>query len=160
MGTFSFENIEPFTLGPNEAKTLSIGFHPCNIPAHLGFHLGRLVIHTDWNADVGQPGQDFIVTLGAFPSFAADFDVDEDVDGDDLAIWSANFEMSAGAAYTQGDANADGAVDGADFLIWQQQLGSVIGAQTGTHTATPEPASLVLFACKITEKHRLRFGPD
>jgi hypothetical protein len=70
--------------------------------------------------------------------YAADFDMDGDVDGDDLVLWQASFGVNAG-----GDADNDGDTDGDDFLIWQQQLGSGAPAHT-TQVAVPEPVSLLV----------------
>jgi hypothetical protein len=71
------------------------------------------------------------------PIFSADFDLDGDVDGDDLDVWTASFGVDDGA-----DADNDGDSDGADFVAWQQQLGSV--PATPTAAAVPEPASAAL----------------
>jgi uncharacterized membrane protein len=74
----------------------------------------------------------------ATPAAAADFDVDGDVDEDDLAAWSGNFAKTPGALRSQGDANTDGAVDGADFLLWQRQ----VTASSAVSSAVPEPGAL------------------
>jgi hypothetical protein len=65
-----------------------------------------------------------------------DFDGDTIVDGDDLAIWKANF--GTGTSVATGDADGDGDADGADFLIWQQNL------SVAPVAAVPEPAALAL----------------
>ena len=73
------------------------------------------------------------------PIFSADFDLDGDVDADDLIVWQGAFGQGNGA-----DADDDGDSDGADFLAWQQQLGSVPAiAAAGS---APEPASMALLA--------------
>jgi hypothetical protein len=74
---------------------------------------------------------------------AADFDADGDVDGADLALWSAGFGTIGTATHMQGDADADLDADGADFLVWQQDLGN--GATLATAAAVPEPATGILF---------------
>jgi len=51
----------------------------------------------------------------------ADFDVNQIVNGDDLAIWRTNF--GTGTTHGQGDADNDADVDGSDFLILQRQVG-------------------------------------
>jgi hypothetical protein len=66
-----------------------------------------------------------------------DFDLDQDVDGDDLVEWRSAF-----AATDVGDADDDGDSDGADFLIWQRQLGMV--ASSAAVASVPEAASAVL----------------
>jgi len=96
----------------------------------------------------GKPGLHFLidydttldrVLLSVAPYFEADFNEDEDVDGNDLTIWEAGY--GAGTLHTQGDADADGDVDGNDYLIWQRQLGSGGG---GSLAAVPEPGTLAL----------------
>jgi len=51
----------------------------------------------------------------------ADFDLDGDVDADDLTIWHGGFGTSSGTMITNGDTDADGDVDGSDFLTWQRK---------------------------------------
>ncbi len=78
---------------------------------------------------------------------AVDFNGDSRVDGTDLAAWSANFGLAAGAAPSQGDADRDFDVDGFDFLAWQRQLDAnapSVAALTGSSAAIPEPAAAVL----------------
>ncbi len=72
-------------------------------------------IHGYWFADQG---------LG-------DFDDDGDMDGDDLAVWSASFGNDMG-----GDADADGNSDGGDFLSWQRHF---TGPRTTSLTTVAEP---------------------
>jgi len=69
----------------------------------------------------------------------ADFDMDGDVDGDDLNVWEGSYGVDAGA-----DADSDGDSDGADFLAWQQQFGSSL--ESSEVQAVPEPATLILLA--------------
>ena len=71
---------------------------------------------------------------------SADFDKDEDVDGDDFLTWQAAFGNSAG-----GDANGDGVTDGDDLQIWEAQFGSTSGAGA-VSSAVPEPSNILLFA--------------
>lgn len=82
-------------------------------------------------------------------SISADFDSDDDVDGDDLEIWSGGFGLVDGAMREQGDADMDGDVDGSDFLIWQRQLG-VGSAIAELLVAVPEPRALgVVFSASL-----------
>ena len=68
----------------------------------------------------------------------ADFDKDGDVDGDDLAIWSAVVGSGADA-----DADQDGDSDGHDYLIWQREFAPPgVGASAGA-AAVPEPTGLI-----------------
>jgi hypothetical protein len=76
------------------------------------------------------------------PQFAADFDNDGDVDGQDLIAWRAGFGMAGAAGRADGDADNDLDVDGHDFLIWQQELGSTSAA--AATSPIPEPATLAL----------------
>jgi hypothetical protein len=82
--------------------------------------------------------------LSVAPSLAADFDLDGDVDSDDLAQWQGDFGVN-----DLSDADGDNDSDGADFLAWQRQSGSGQGAvssPTTTGVAVPEPAARAL-AC-------------
>lgn len=71
------------------------------------------------------------------PIYSADFDLDGDVDDDDLTVWKNN----AGPG-NDADADNDGDSDGADFLAWQQQFGSVPAVVAAT--AVPEPTAVVM----------------
>jgi hypothetical protein len=74
---------------------------------------------------------------------SGDFDGDDDVDGEDLVIWNANFG-SASAEPTTGDADGDSDADGRDFLVWQRNLtGSLASQRTA---AVPEAGALALAA--------------
>ncbi len=65
---------------------------------------------------------------------AADFDSDNDVDGDDFLLWQAGYAIDAG-----GDADGDGDTDGDDFLLWQTEFTTAGGdGSTGT---VPEPSA-------------------
>ena len=66
-----------------------------------------------------------------------DFNVDFQVNGDDLIIWRQNFGTTEGVARDVGDADGNGLVDGVDFLIWQRDVEP--NAAAVTH-AVPEPA--------------------
>jgi hypothetical protein len=72
------------------------------------------------------------------PGYAADFDEDTDVDGDDFDVWKEGFAI--GDTHDEGDADEDLDVDGADFLAWQQQFGSPPPATPAAH-AVPEPSA-------------------
>ncbi len=71
------------------------------------------------------------------PIYSADFDLDGDVDSDDLKAWRSSFGVNDGA-----DADDDNDSDGADFLAWQQQLGSVPAAPAAD--AVPEPGGVAM----------------
>ena len=73
----------------------------------------------------------------------ADFNIDNVVDGLDLAIWEDHYGQPD-VGFAEGDANFDNIVDGADFLEVQRQFGPV--PQSGRLTAppVPEPNTLLL----------------
>nr|MBA3482946.1 PEP-CTERM sorting domain-containing protein [Pirellulales bacterium] len=83
------------------------------------------------------------------PIYSADFDMDGDVDGADLAQWKGDFGLNGDS-----DADADGDSDGTDFLMWQQQLGSVPAVAAGT--TVPEPANAILLAVSAAAAIGLR----
>jgi autotransporter-associated beta strand protein len=97
-----------------------------------------------WTAQYDANGVTLIA--GALPSnYAADFDLDGDVDGDDLTRWQTNYGLASGGTKATGDANGDGIVDGADFLSWQREFGSGVTPPASPATAAvPEPASGVI----------------
>jgi hypothetical protein len=72
---------------------------------------------------------------------AADFDEDEDVDGDDLTRWTSGY--GPGTDHMHGDADTDGDTDGADFLIWQRQVGFGVSSLAASQP-TPEPSTIAL----------------
>lgn len=49
-----------------------------------------------------------------------DFDIDGDVDNNDLGRWQSGFGTSDYATASIGDADEDADVDGSDFLLWQR----------------------------------------
>jgi hypothetical protein len=76
---------------------------------------------------------------------SADFDLDGDVDANDLAKWKVGFGKMQGAEPVDGDADGDFDVDGNDYLIWQRQLGSGAPASPAVG-AVPEPTTGMLAA--------------
>ena len=75
-----------------------------------------------------------------------DFDLDGDVDDNDLLAWQTGFGTNIGATHMDGDGDGDGDVDGNDFLIWQSQFGSS-GSSAGASPAlgaVPEPTASAL----------------
>ncbi|MCH8840493.1 MAG: hypothetical protein IH831_07410 [Planctomycetes bacterium] len=93
--------------------------------------------HPGWN-DRGQLAFQANFTNGdsglfLFSTYAADFDLDGDVDSDDLTHPTLGWEARYGDV-----------LDGNDFLTWQQQLGSGVGAVSSPTTVIPEPGTLIL----------------
>jgi hypothetical protein len=80
-------------------------------------------------------------TLGGGSFLEADFNMDGNVDGNDLTAWKNGF--GTGSTKGQGDADGNGVVDGADFLTWQRQFGTspTVGVNAA---AVPEPTALGL----------------
>ncbi|MCA9235339.1 MAG: hypothetical protein KDA44_07695 [Planctomycetales bacterium] len=95
----------------------------------------------EWRAGIAS-NMRFVIRGSEFAG-AGDFELDGDIDSDDLAIWQHSFGMSGAAQFTDGDANEDGVVNGGDLLEWQRSL--TAAADTAT-TAVPEPAGMVLAA--------------
>ncbi len=84
-------------------------------------------------------------TLVAAAADSANFDEDNDVDGEDFLIWQ-RFAGGAGGL-SQGDANSDGNVDDDDLAIWETQYGlpvPLVGI-----AAVPEPQSVCLLICGL-----------
>ena len=79
---------------------------------------------------------DYVVVAQAL--LAADFNEDNSVDSDDLAIWQASLGLTA-----NGDTDDDQDTDGADLLTWQRQYTGSLTA-TSNSTSVPEPASWLL----------------
>ncbi|MCA9229189.1 MAG: autotransporter-associated beta strand repeat-containing protein [Planctomycetales bacterium] len=89
-----------------------------------------------WFVNYGATSVELVTT------FAADFDEDGNVDGDDFNSWQGGFGNSP-AAHMTGDANADNAATGFDFLEWQRQFGSGFGAISASQ-AIPEPTTAAM----------------
>lgn len=73
------------------------------------------------------------------PALAADFDHDNIVDGDDLAVWKTGFGATSNVTPTMGDSDRNGQIDGADLLIWQRET-----SPSMTASAIPEPSGAIL----------------
>lgn len=80
----------------------------------------------------------------------ADFDMDGDVDGDDLATLTSAYGSNA-----NGDIDFDGDTDGTDFLAWQQVYTGP--AAIAAVAAVPEASTLALLAigmCALVTSRR------
>ena len=67
----------------------------------------------------------------------SDFNDDGVVNGDDLAVLTANYGKTP-ATLADGDGNGDNVVDGMDFMYWQRQAAGASAEQART---IPEPAT-------------------
>ena len=87
----------------------------------------------------------------------SDFNGDGQVNGDDLALLTANYGQSP-ATLAEGDGNGDNVVDGVDFLMWQRQS---TGAMSGAAESVPEPdaALLAILAVSVLFGSRNRLHP-
>lgn len=153
----------PATLGGNLQVTLTSGFTPSDTNTFQILEALGDITSSFANAANGER----LAVTGGFGSFrvnygpqtafgppagnkvfldqyqpGADFNGDRAVNAADLAIWTAGFGATAGAAHSQGDANNDGVVDGADLLTWQQQSGWSF--QVSATVATPEPGAAII----------------
>ncbi|MBN1852995.1 MAG: hypothetical protein JW829_09740, partial [Pirellulales bacterium] len=75
------------------------------------------------------------------PDLPGDFDIDGDVDRDDLSVWQTNFGRPG--PQNHGDADGDNDVDGNDFLIWQRHFGTDDSGMAAPN-AIPEPTGMAL----------------
>jgi hypothetical protein len=127
----------------------------------LGWSVGRGMFGngvTDWSnaiidevrlSDTKLTPDQFLFQAAA-PS-DADFDGDNDVDGNDFLIWQrGNGTMDTGTN-ANGDANGDMDVNGVDLAIWKTQFGSTSGV-----SAVPEPTALGLLCLAFGSVKALR----
>jgi hypothetical protein len=92
---------------------------------------------------------DTAIEAGAgIPSSTADFDGDDDVDGNDFLIWQRGLGLAGQTDNSNGDADGNGVVEGVDLDQWKAQFGG--GAAVAAVDAVPEPTSLALLAAGAT----------
>lgn len=125
MGQEALTHVTPPTFGTLNGEFLSTDFSLAPLSAGL-----------TWKVDY--VGNSVVLNVLSGPAYAADFNNDGRVDGDDLDEWKLAFGQGPGA-----DANDDGRTDGNDFLVWQRQFGSGVPAAPAVG-AVPEPASCAL----------------
>jgi hypothetical protein len=77
--------------------------------------------------------------LGSLAPLEGDFNLDGNVDYDDLTQWEGDFGLNGDS-----DADEDGDSDGADYLAWQRNSGAP-GAVVSQLQTVPEPATAALF---------------
>lgn len=102
---------------------------------------------------------DLVFKYGVLPQLEADFDGDNDVNGDDFLAWQRGAGMTSGATKADGDANGDQAVDSEDLALWEADYGTEGITGTGVLTAgdvvyvtsfadataaVPEPSSVLI----------------
>ncbi|MBL9161875.1 MAG: hypothetical protein JNL18_03940 [Planctomycetaceae bacterium] len=152
------------SLAPNYAPRTGDSFEILRSDALAGtFSLEVLTGNPGLLWDVSYVNDSVFVTFGAVapPGMGADFNGDNIVDANDLAIWQTNFGVGSNpppaATQAQGDANGDGVIDGADLLLIQQQFGGPPIASPAV-AAVPEPSSvlLALAACGLPLAARRR----
>ncbi|WP_428305729.1 hypothetical protein [Lacipirellula sp.] len=114
-------------------KTATDATYTSGFSGLFGYSAVATGVQTDFTID------NFSATVPSSNAIPGDFDSDDDVDGDDLAIWKTQY----GAVSNGADANGDGVTDGADFLIWQRQYTGSLGPAAPVASAVPEPATLL-----------------
>jgi len=80
------------------------------------------------------------------PVLDADFDDDNDVDGQDFLAWQRGLG-TPGANNSQGDADGDGDVDAQDLVAWQALYGT--NSAVSAVTTVPEPSAVSLFGLAL-----------
>jgi len=121
------------------ATALAFDGGPNSFEPFAGPDAGRLALMADFgftNADT------FVTLIQPKLSDDADFNEDNQVDGDDLAIWTQYAGVMEGAYREQGDANGDRDIDGHDFLLWQCQFD--MSEPSFSVRTIPEPMAIVL----------------
>ena len=76
------------------------------------------------------------------PAEDADFDDDDDVDGNDFLIWQRGVGGANGTGNANGNADDDTDVDGNDLAIWKSEFGTPQAASAAS--PVPEPAGVLL----------------
>ena len=131
--------------------TLRLEWLTTNVFDTLAFTAGDLPIDgtNSLNHAFGDPTSNFSSTTNSPTNFAQDtgtvtisanFDGDDDVDGEDFLIWQ-RFAGGPGG-FSQGDANLNGIVDEDDLANWEAQYGLPI--PLSAISAIPEPQSVCL----------------
>ncbi len=86
------------------------------------------------------------------PPDSANFDGDDDVDGDDFLTWQRH--TGGPGAFIDGDANHNGTIDGADLAIWETQYGNP--PPLANLATVPEPQAVALLLCGLLALSRHR----
>ena len=103
------------------------------------------LVTVQWPSGVVQQFFDVAINslLIAQEPLPGDFNLDGQVNRDDLTDWCIDFGRST--ADVRADGDFDGDVDGADLLVWQQRLGQGI-AVVPAGEAVPEPLAATVFS--------------
>lgn len=133
-----------------------------------GLAVGPRLPSGDWIllgvVDNGGSGANTIAAFTATPltsipfeTNSADFNTDNDIDGQDWLTWQRGVDVTTLAGDSHGDANHDGAVDGNDLAVWQTQYSTPLVSNVQT---VPEPCSAALLAiagllCTMSRSHKL-----
>jgi len=105
----------------------------------------RIYIGDDFTGEplLGYTPAEISFRFSASPLLHADFDGDDDVDGQDLLQWEGDFALNGNS-----DADGDGDSDGVDFLVWQREMGSD-NSPAIVAAVVPEPGSGVIVIVSV-----------
>jgi type 1 glutamine amidotransferase len=82
---------------------------------------------------------------------SADFDQDDDIDGQDFLQWQRGLGMSTGATPDDGDADGNGRVDADDLAIWKEQFNPA--NLTTANAAATETDAIIPFTPPLIVHH-------
>ncbi len=133
-------NLEGTKFFLNGLPLLGLSQTPTTLTTRNATLSGMLINGSAFSFDLNSTdisGQDYFDTSALLTLTigyaSADFNLDGDVDGGDLATWRSSYGNNVNA-----DADEDGDTDGRDFLLWQRQYTGPGGLQAGG-LAIPEP---------------------
>jgi len=105
--------------------------------------------NNQWSATDIQSGIDLLRAAIDVP-FSADFDGDNDVDGNDFLAWQRNLGSASQTTLPgHGDADFDSDIDQQDLGFWKQQFGMVPPLSLSASTVVPEPTSVGLLISAV-----------
>lgn len=151
-GGFLFATIDFEVPSPTETSTVSLSVGH-NLLSDTGGLTTSMIVFglgdTAVTNSVGSTGSAVDLDLSARPLHPSDFDMDGDVDGDDLLAWQDGFGITSGATKSEGDGNGDGKVDGADLALWESQYSTAPASPITAVSAVPEPTSVWILGCGL-----------
>jgi autotransporter-associated beta strand protein len=136
LGAFVPAGTETFTL-INNTGAAAVAGQFSNYVQGAEVNLAGVTYYMNY---MGGTGNDVVLSPMPPTMADADFDGDDDVDGNDFLIWQRGLGTAGGQA--QGNANGDATIDAADLAIWTSQFGA--GGAVGAVAAIPEPAAATL----------------